>query len=41
MHVVLDSTFIIDHRKGDPDARAHWRRMFEEGDRPVVTEIVV
>ena len=41
MYVVLDSTFIIDHLKGDPGARARWRRMFEEGDQPVVTEIVV
>ena len=41
MYLVLDSTFVIDHLKGDPDARTRWRRMFEEGDQPVVTEIVV
>ena len=41
MHLILDSTFLIDHMKGDQSARAWWRRMFELGDQPVVTEIVV
>lgn len=41
MLLILDSSFVIDHLKGDPDAGARWRRMFEEGDQPVVTEIVV
>lgn len=41
MYLVLDSTFVIDHLKGDPRARERWHRMFEEGDQPVVTEVVV
>lgn len=41
MYLILDSTFVIDHLRGDPGARNRWRRMFEEGDQPVVTEIVV
>lgn len=41
MYLILDSTFVIDHLRGDPAARDRWRRMFEEGDQPVVTEIVV
>ncbi len=41
MYLVLDSSFVIDHLRGDPGARGRWHRMFEEGDQPVVTEIVV
>lgn len=41
MLLILDSTFVIDHLKGDPGAGARWRRMFEEGDQPVLTEVVV
>jgi len=41
MYLILDSTFVIDHLRGDPGARHRWHRMFEEGDQPVVTEIVV
>jgi predicted nucleic acid-binding protein len=41
MYLVLDSTFVIDHLRGDEGARDRWRRMFEEGDQPVVTEVVV
>ena len=41
MYLILDSTFVIDHLRGDAGARDRWRRMFEEGDQPVVTEIVV
>ena len=41
MYLILDSTFVIDHLRGDKGARDRWRRMFEEGDQPVVTEIVV
>lgn len=40
MLLILDSTFVIDHLKGDPGAHARWHRMFEEGDHPVVTEVV-
>jgi len=41
MYLILDSTFVIDHLRGDSGARGRWHRMFEEGDQPVVTEIVV
>ena len=41
MLLILDSTFVIDHLKGDPEAGARWRRIFEEGDQPVVTEVIV
>ena len=42
MYLILDSTFVIDHLRGVPAAlAARWRRMFEEDDQPVVTEIVV
>jgi predicted nucleic acid-binding protein len=41
MFLILDSTFVIDHLQGDLGARARWHRMFEEGDQPVVTEVVV
>jgi predicted nucleic acid-binding protein len=41
MFLVLDSTFVIDHLRGDASARTRWRRMFEEGDQPVVTEVIV
>lgn len=41
MLLILDSTFVIDHLKGDPEAGTRWHRMFEEGDQPVVTEVVV
>ena len=41
MYLILDSSFVIDHLRGDAGARGRWRRMFEEGDQPVVTEIVV
>jgi predicted nucleic acid-binding protein len=41
MYLILDSSFVIDHLRGDPGARVRWHRMFEEGDQPVVTETVV
>ena len=41
MLLILDSTFVIDHLKGDRSAHARWQRMFEEGDQPVVTEVIV
>lgn len=41
MTLVVDSSFVIDHLLGDPAAEARWRRMFEEGEQPFVTEIVV
>jgi predicted nucleic acid-binding protein len=41
MNLVVDSSFVIDHLRGDPTARARWQRVFEEGENPFVTEIVV
>jgi len=38
---LLDSTFLIDHLRGDPAARQRFRRLFEEADEPVVNEVVV
>ena len=41
-YLILDSTFVIDHLRGESGARrAVATVMFEEGDEPVVTEIVV
>lgn len=37
---VLDTTFIIDHLRGDPAALERFDRMFSSGDEPVVNEIV-
>jgi predicted nucleic acid-binding protein len=39
--IVLDSTFVIDHLRGSPAAIERWRRAWEEGDEPIVTDIVV
>ncbi|HXX59911.1 MAG TPA: PIN domain-containing protein [Candidatus Sulfotelmatobacter sp.] len=41
MRYLLDSTFLIDYLRGDRTARARFRRLFEDGDEPVVNEIVV
>ena len=41
MRLLVDSSFVIDYLAGDPGASARWRRAFEEGDEPVVTEVVV
>ena len=41
MRYLVDSTFLIDHLRGDQAARARFRRMFEDGDEPVVNEVVV
>jgi predicted nucleic acid-binding protein len=38
--LVLDTTFIIDHLRGDPAALERFDRMFTNGDDPVVNEIV-
>jgi predicted nucleic acid-binding protein len=37
----LDSTFVIDHLRGDPIAVARWRRVFEDGETPFIGEVVV
>lgn len=41
MRLVLDSTFLIDHLRGDPAAVQRLHEVFADGDDPVVTEIVV
>jgi predicted nucleic acid-binding protein len=41
VRLVVDSTFMIDHLKGDRSAVQRLRAMFEDGDDPFVTEIVV
>lgn len=41
MYLVLDSTFFIDHLRGDQVAVDRFDRIFDEGDQPVVNEIVV
>ena len=37
---VLDTTFVIDHLRGDPAALARFDRIFADGDQPVVTEVI-
>jgi predicted nucleic acid-binding protein len=37
---VLDTTFVIDHLRGDAGAQARFSRIFEHGDQAVVNEIV-
>jgi predicted nucleic acid-binding protein len=41
MRVVLDSAFVIDVLAGVPEAAGRQRRLFEDGDEPLVNEIVV
>ena len=41
VRLLLDSTFVIDHLRGQPEAVDRLRRIFEDGDDPIVTEIVV
>ena len=41
MRLVLDSTFLIDHLRGQREAADALARIFEQGDDPVVTEVVV
>lgn len=41
MRLVLDSTFLVDHLRGLPEALARWHALFERGDDPIATEIVV
>jgi predicted nucleic acid-binding protein len=40
MRYVLDTTFIVDHLRGLPEAVERFRRLYEDGDDPIVTEIV-
>lgn len=41
VRVLLDSTFVIDHLRGVPAAVAGMAAIFENGDEPYVTEVVV
>jgi predicted nucleic acid-binding protein len=41
MRVLLDSTFLIDHLRGEAAAVDRLASMFEQGDEPIVTEIIV
>lgn len=38
---VLDTTFVVDYLRGVPAAGTRFRQFFEEGDEPVMTEVVV
>jgi predicted nucleic acid-binding protein len=37
---VLDTSFVIDHLRGDPGAVARFAALFEFGDEPLINEIV-
>lgn len=37
---VLDTSFVIDHLRGDRAAQRRFARIFEEGDQPIVNEVV-
>ena len=41
MRLVIDSTFLIDHLRGEDAAVDRLEAIFEQGDEPIVTEIVV
>jgi predicted nucleic acid-binding protein len=39
--VLLDSSFVIDHLRGQPAAVERWARLFLDGEQACVNEIVV
>ena len=41
MRYMLDTTFVIDFLRDSPEAVGRLRRLFEEGDEPLVTSVVV
>ena len=41
MNLLLDSTFLIDMLRGEPSALARLAVIFEDGDQPILNEIVV
>ena len=41
MRIVLDSSFLIDHLLGDAAARSRMAKIFEDGDEPYVTDVIV
>ncbi len=41
MKVMLDTTFVIDHQRRVPEAVERLRRIYEQGDEPLVTSVIV
>jgi predicted nucleic acid-binding protein len=41
VRILADSAFVIDYLNGVPQAASRWREVFDEGDQPVVNEVVV
>ena len=41
MNLLVDSSFVIDHLRGHPDATKRWAHIFAMGERPFITEIVI
>ncbi len=41
MKLVLDSAFVIDHLRGLPEAVARMASIHEDGDEPIITDVVV
>jgi predicted nucleic acid-binding protein len=41
MRILADSAFVIDYLNGLPAAGDRWRAVFEDGDEPIINEIVV
>jgi predicted nucleic acid-binding protein len=41
MRILADSGFVIDYLNGDAAASERWRAVFDEGDEPIINEIVV
>jgi predicted nucleic acid-binding protein len=40
MKYLLDTTFVIDHLRGDPEAVARFVRIVDNGDEPFVCDVV-
>ena len=38
---ILDTTFLVDHLRGDRDTRDRMARLVELGDEPFVTDVIV
>lgn len=36
---VLDTSFLIDHLRGEPSAVERFSRLFEDGDQPLINEV--
>lgn len=37
---IIDTSFVIDHLRGDPGATARFARLFSDGDEAVMNEVV-